>query len=59
MVEEEADESIYWMEMLVDSRLVTDKLLENLIQEAHEILAIVVASSNTSRQYNTQTRKAR
>jgi four helix bundle protein len=49
IVEEEIDESAYWMEMLVDAGLVKPKLLQPLQQEAKELLAITVASINTAR----------
>jgi four helix bundle protein len=47
--EEEADEAIYWMEMLAEAGLVKAKRLQSLITEAGEILAIIVASLRTSR----------
>jgi four helix bundle protein len=49
IVEEEADESAYWMELLIEAELVRKMLVENLLQEANEILAMVVASIRTSR----------
>jgi four helix bundle protein len=49
IVEEETDESIYWIELLVDAGAVKRKLVENLMDEANEILSIVVASINTAR----------
>jgi four helix bundle protein len=49
IVEEESDESAYWMELLIDANLVKPKRMESLLQEAHEITAIAVASINTSR----------
>ena len=49
IVEEEADESAYWLEVLVDANLVRAELLTELINEANEIVAIVVSSINTSR----------
>ena len=49
VVEEEADESVFWMEMLVEAKIVKESLLGNLIQEGNEILAIVVASIRTAR----------
>src|SRR5687768_7557799 len=39
IVEEEADESIYWMELLVESDLVQEALLEDLIDEANQLVA--------------------
>ena len=50
IVEEEADESIYWMELLVESGLVRQDLLDNLISEADELVAIVVSSIKTAKQ---------
>jgi four helix bundle protein len=49
IVEEECDESDYWMELLVDSGLVPETRLADLRREADEILAIVVASIVTSK----------
>lgn len=49
IVEEETDESIFWMELLVDSGLISEERLSSLICEAKEILAITVASINTAK----------
>jgi four helix bundle protein len=49
IVEEEADESIFWMEILVDAKIVEKKLLLELMEEADELLAIIVASIKTAR----------
>ena len=49
MVEEEADETIYWMELLVEAGLVQALELEPLQKEADELVAITVASINTAR----------
>jgi four helix bundle protein len=49
IVEEEADESIFWMELLVDGGVIGEQLLKSLILEANEILAITVASINTAK----------
>src|SRR5271170_1338106 len=47
IVEEEADESLFWMELLVEADLVRANRLASLMAEADEILRIVVASSKT------------
>jgi len=47
IVEEEADESIYWMELLVESAVVQEALLESLIDEANQLVAIIVSSVKT------------
>jgi four helix bundle protein len=49
IVEEECDESLFWMEILVESGLVPAPRLAVLQQEGSEILAIVVASLRTIR----------
>jgi four helix bundle protein len=47
--EEEADEAIYWLELIVELGYIREKLLGELIAEANAILAIVVASIKSSR----------
>jgi four helix bundle protein len=49
IVEEEADETLYWMEMLVAAGLVKQDHLEDLAKEGGEIVAMVVASIRTAR----------
>src|SRR6478735_4740753 len=49
IVEEEADESIFWLEMLTDAGLIKPELVEGLKNEASEIVAMVVASIVTAR----------
>jgi four helix bundle protein len=52
IVEEEADECAYWMELLVESGIVAKSLLEDLLKETDEILAIIVSSITTSKRNN-------
>ena len=49
IVEEEADECGYWMELLAESGLASEQRLKALKSEAHELLAITVASITTVR----------
>jgi len=49
VVEEECDESLFWMELLVDNNLVKASRLAGLMKEADEIFAIVVSSAKTAR----------
>lgn len=49
IVEEEGDESLFWMELLVENNLIKEAKLRDLMNEADEILAIVVASAKTAR----------
>jgi four helix bundle protein len=48
-VEEECDESLYWLEMLAELELVNANRLTGLQREADEILSIVIASIRTAR----------
>src|SRR5437868_14769061 len=45
IVEEECDESLFWMELLTDNNLIQAKRLESLWREGSEIMAIIVASA--------------
>ncbi len=49
IVEEEADESVYWMDLLVATECVKPKRITQLRQEGIEILSMIVASINTAR----------
>ena len=49
IVEEECDESLFWMKLLVDNNLVKAIRLSGLMKEANEILAMVVSSAKTAR----------
>ena len=52
IVEEEADESPYWMELLLESGLVSESQLSKLSRETNEILAMTVASIRTLQKGN-------
>ena len=47
IVEEEADESALWMELLGESGLMPARRLEELLDEANQLTAIIVASRKT------------
>ena len=49
IVEEECDETLFWMEMLIEGELVKEARLKDLVTEGNEILSIVVASAKTAR----------
>ena len=48
-VEEEADESGFWLELLVDAGKLGSSESQPLVQEANELTAIAVSSINTAR----------
>ena len=47
IVEEETDESIYWIGLLVEARILGVNKVQNLLAEANELLAITVSSIKT------------
>jgi four helix bundle protein len=49
IVEEEADESQGWIEMIADAGLLKKERVEELIKEAGELTAMTVASIKTAR----------
>jgi four helix bundle protein len=49
IVEEEADECLYWLELLVEAGEVPETKVASLMSEVNEILAMVVASIKTLR----------
>jgi four helix bundle protein len=50
IVVEEADESLYWLELLEESGLIKPARLTKLLKEANELLAISVAARKTAKQ---------
>ncbi len=59
IVEEEADESCFWLELLIDAGLLGIRRVQPLLQEADEITAILVASRKTATGRRTQSFKNR
>ena len=49
IVEEECDESLYWIDVLVELGLAKPNLVDPLRKEADEIIAITVSSIKTAR----------
>lgn len=49
IVEEESDETQYWLELLVEAGLVSQSQATNVYKETDEILAMTVASLKTLR----------
>ncbi|MEW6355057.1 MAG: four helix bundle protein [Planctomycetota bacterium] len=49
IAEEEADESAYWLELIIEGRLMSEKRVRPLLQEADELTAIFAASIKTAR----------
>src|SRR3989304_1628511 len=49
IVEEESDESLFWLEFIESLELIQKKLLEDLIKEANELVSIFTAALKTSK----------
>ena len=49
IVIEEADESYFWLEFIIDERLLKKNLVEPLLKEADELTVIFITSRKTAR----------
>jgi len=49
LVVEEADESVFWLEMLSDCSIVRSEKCEDILKEARELSAIFTSSQHTAR----------
>jgi len=49
VVVEEADESVFWLEMLAETNILAGTDAEPLLVEANELLAIFAASQRTAK----------
>jgi four helix bundle protein len=52
IVEEESDESAFWLELIDESNLLRNTILNEALKEAYELTAIFTASGKTARQKN-------
>ncbi len=46
---EEADETVYWLELIVHAGLIPTKQIEPLLDEANQLVAILVSSLRTAK----------
>ncbi len=49
IAEEECDETIFWLEMILEAQLASPEITQTIKQEASEILAIIVSSIKTAK----------
>jgi four helix bundle protein len=56
IVEEEADESLFWLEFMAEAGLLPRNKLRELISEASQLTAIIVASRRTAKGNNRQSK---
>lgn len=54
IVLEEADESMYWLEVIRDAKIKTGIEVERLIKEANELTAIFAATDKTAKEKRNQ-----
>lgn len=52
MVEEEADETLFWLELINERKLHNDSVILPLIKEADELTAIFTAIGKSSKKIN-------
>lgn len=52
IVVEEVDETLFWLEIIVEEKLLPVKKVESLVQEADELTAIFVSTRKTARKNN-------
>ena len=52
IVEEECDETLFWLELMKEANLLKGEKLETLLKEADELTAIFTASGKTAKQNN-------
>jgi four helix bundle protein len=48
IVEEEADETMFWLELIKEMNISNDPLVDDLLKESNELVAIVVSSIRTT-----------
>ena len=49
IVEEEADETLFWLELIKEKNILDNDLIDSLMKENNELISIIVASIKTSR----------
>ena len=57
MVEEELDETLYWLDLIIQSGLIKENLLQDLKTENTELLKIIVSSITTMKKKTISDRK--
>jgi four helix bundle protein len=57
-VEEEADESAFWLDLIIDSSLIDERKVRPLLNEASELVAIMASSKKTATKSQVANRKS-
>jgi len=58
VVEEEADESAFWLELIMETNLLSATKVKSLLSEASEIVAIMASSKKTAAKSQIANRKS-
>jgi len=48
----EADETLYWLEILLNAKVLPEKKLSKLIEDTDRLVAILVATVNSTKRKN-------
>jgi four helix bundle protein len=59
VVEEEADETAFWLELIIETELLRAAKVNSLLIEANEIIAIMASSKKTAVRSQTANRKSK
>ena len=51
IVEEEADECCYWLELIIEAEIVSKGFVDPILKEANELTAIFTAAGRTAKEY--------
>mgnify|MGYP001802560567 CR=1 FL=1 len=51
---QELEETVYWLELLIESNIFTQQRMENLLEEAEELTAILVTMVKTAKKNKSQ-----
>jgi four helix bundle protein len=54
IVIEETDETVFWLEMLIDTQILSEAKLKDLLKEANELLAVFASSQRTAKSHSTR-----
>jgi four helix bundle protein len=57
-VEEEADETVFWLELIIETELLGAAKVKPLLNEANEIVAIMASSKKTAAKSQIANRKS-
>jgi len=52
IVLEEIDESYFWLEFIIDEKLLKQEIVEPMLRESNELIAIFISSRKTARNTN-------